>query len=182
MSEPATRVARDAARPAPVTGAVDVAAPSRDAAVAVEAKEVVSAERVVREREATTAVAAKAAPTPEALAASVMPTAQNALQAQRITNVGGVAGGTAAALRAEARQAPICYRVLPDSAPPAAAVVMRLVRVYGDTLHLEGTPAKSAETAWLVPRGATWRGIMITRGDTVRVVPATGILTLCPAP
>jgi hypothetical protein len=104
------------------------------------------------------------------------------VQAQRVTSVGGVAGATAAALRAEARQAPICYRVLPDSAPPAAAVVMRLVRVYGDTMRLEGAPVKSTETAWLVPHGASWRGVMITRGDTVRVTPATGTLTICPTP
>jgi hypothetical protein len=183
-AEPAVRKGKDAVAPERSIGAVAAAAPSRDTVVAVEARDVAAAERVLREREAAPApaVAAKAAAAPEALMVPPQASAQNAVPAQRVTSVGGVAGGRAAALRAEARQAPVCYRIIPDGVPAVAAVVVRLVRVDGDTLRLEGVRSTAAETVWLVPRESGWRGVMFTRGDTVRVVPVTGTRTLCPAP
>ncbi len=170
-------------------------APSVSAIAAEERKSVQDAGRVMAEVSAAKSLVAKTAPTAaptaaltaaQSVAISALPGAQRTsnqdlAQAQSAEPAQRVMGGVSTALSAQAQQANLCYRLVPDSSRAGADVIMRAVRADGDTLRLTPVDSTVLQRAWIVWRDGM-KGIMTTSGDLRSAVQIVATPTTCPAP
>lgn len=186
----APRLRREAGVPQPTASP---AAPERvpHAIVAEERKAMQDVAAAVGEVSAAKSLVAKAAPSAMPITApSVAPTApaqtqqavrqdltsaQNAVPAQR------VAGGVVGQQLVQGEQATRCYRLVPDSAHAGVAVIMRVERAVGDTLHLVPAEPGVSQRAWIVSRDGM-AGVLTTSGDLRSAVRVVATPAACPVP
>lgn len=109
--------------------------------------------------------------------AAPAPAAEQQIAARRVSGVSGNVMPAKATLR-DLR----CYRVREPSAPAEAGVVMRAVRVDGDTLRLEPAAATSTLRAWIIWRDGVGHGAIMTSADGKDAVAVEATLTACPTP
>jgi hypothetical protein len=76
----------------------------------------------------------------------------------------------------------ICYQVRDAKSPTDAGVIMRAVRVDGDTLRLEPAQGTSALRAWIVWRDSTGLGAISPSADGRGAVAVVATRSPCPAP
>ncbi|MHB8838403.1 MAG: hypothetical protein ACYC7F_05565 [Gemmatimonadaceae bacterium] len=75
-----------------------------------------------------------------------------------------------------------CYFVREGNAPPEVGVMMRSVRMDGDTVRLEPAQGTSALRAWVVWRDGMGRGAMTATADTRSAIPVVAMTAACPKP
>jgi anti-sigma factor RsiW len=162
-----TRTPRMATLPAPAASMAG-AAPAEDrAAQKAEA-------RPTTEREVAAVLEAKTVQAPSIAKPSDSSTAKNAA---RELDVAARSQRQRVTLSAAGNR---CFRLMPDSTEKDNAVVMRVVRVDGDTLRLEPTQDSTGWRAWIVWRDQAGHGVLSTgdvRRSNVRVTAAS---TPCP--
>jgi len=117
-----------------------------------------------------------ATPAMRTVGGGAAPAAESALSKGK---VGGVAGGVSVA--SGVRHGP-CYRIQVGEEPAEMGVVMRAVRVDGDTLRLEPVQGTSPLRAWVVLREGTGYGEMTAARDKRSTVAVVAIPAECPAP
>jgi hypothetical protein len=76
----------------------------------------------------------------------------------------------------------ICYELRDAKSPSDAGVIMRTVRMDGDTLRLEPAQGTSTLRAWIVWRDNGGHGAMTRTADGQGAVAVMATRSPCPAP
>jgi hypothetical protein len=76
----------------------------------------------------------------------------------------------------------ICYEMRDAKSPSDAGVIMRTVRMDGDTLRLEPAHGTSTLRAWIVWRDGVGHGAMTRTAESQGAVAVVATRFPCPAP